>query len=232
LLSKLRPVEPQSHFHFALGSAGHPRVLGVIEQAIRTKRRARLEYRAVSRRGSSSVVHVEPHSLRVAGGQGYFRGWCVERNAERTYKLARVAGIALTDEPATHAPKLTGAQVFAGAVKAWSGEPTVIRVAIEPAVAWLADEYPLSRDQRVLKRPDGGALVEAKVAGIVETAKWVLSWGGFAEALEPVELRALVRRELAKALAKYGAPGPAKTKGRPEVRPRTGRLTQGGTVES
>jgi predicted DNA-binding transcriptional regulator YafY len=233
LLSKLRPVEQQKAFQFAAAQAsGHARTLKLIEQALQTKRRARIEYRSVSRRGSTEVVHVEPYFLRVADAEAYLRGWCVERAAERTYKLARIKAIALTEEKATHSPKSPPDEAFSRAIKAWSGEPTIVRIAIDREVAWLADEYPLVSDQRISKARNGDTVIEAQVAGIVETAKWVLSWGGVAEALEPPELRSMVRGELAKALNKYDAPGPAKTKARPEVRAATGRLTRGGTARA
>jgi proteasome accessory factor C len=233
LLTKLRPVAPQETFQFAtVRASGYTRALTLIEQAIQVKRRTRIEYRAVSRRGSPSVVHVEPYFIRVADGEAYVRGWCVERSAERTYKLARIAAITLTEEQATHSPKGSPGEAFSGAIKAWSGEPTTVRIAIDREFAWLADEYPLAHDQRALKGRNGITVVEAHVAGIVETAKWVLSWGGVAEALEPLELRAMVRSELAKALNKYEKPGPAKTKARTEAGPATGRLTRGGTVRA
>lgn len=227
LLSKVRPVEPQKTFQFAAARAsGYPRAVKLVEQAIQTKRRARIEYRSVSRRGNPNVVHVEPYFLRVADGETYFRGWCVERGAERTYKLARVAGITLTEERATHRPQNPSNEAFSRAIKAWVGEPTVVKISIDRDVAWLAAEYPLVSDQRVVKHRDGGITIEAEVAGIVETAKWVLSWGGVAEALEPPELRSMVRGELAKALHKYDRSGPAK------VRNTTGRLTRGGTARA
>lgn len=231
LLSKLRPVEPQAKFQFAAGRAtGQARTVKLIEQAIQTKRRARIEYRSVSRRGSADVVHVEPYFLRVADGETYLRAWCVERAAERTYKLARVTTIELTDAPATHASKNPPDSAFSRALKAWSGEPTTVRIAIDHDVAWLADEYPLVPDQRTLKARNGSTVIQAEVAGIVETAKWVLSWGGVAEALEPPALRSMVRGELAKALGKYDCPGPAKTRTRAEARSPSTRLTRGGTA--
>jgi predicted DNA-binding transcriptional regulator YafY len=233
LLAKLRPVDPQETFQFAAARAsGHAHTLKLVEQAIQMKRRTRIEYRAVSRRGSPSVVHVEPYFLRVADGEAYVRGWCVERSAERTYKLARIKAIALTEDQATHPPKGSPSEAFSRAIKAWSGEPTTVRIAIDPDVAWLAHEYPLVPDQRTVRGRSGNTVIEADVAGIVETAKWVLSWGGVAEALEPPELRAMVRGELAKALNKYEAPGPAKTKARQEARAATGRLTRGGTARA
>lgn len=233
LLSKLRPVDPQESFQFASArTSGHLRAVKLVEQAIQTKRRARMEYRSVSRRGRTSVVHVEPYFLRVADGETYFRGWCIERGAERTYKLARVGEITLTDEPATHSYEKSPGRAFSRAIKAWVGEPTSVKIGIDREVAWLADEYPLVADQRVVKRRDGGIVIEAEVAGIVEAAKWVLSWGGVAEALEPASLRSSVQSELTKALTKYGKPGPAKTKPPSEVRRSTGRLTKGKTARA
>lgn len=233
LLSKLRPVEPQKTFHFtAARASGHPRAMKLVEQAIQTKRRARIEYRSVSRRGAPDVVHVEPYFLRVADGETYVRGWCVERGAERTYKLARIAGITLTEEPATHTPRSPSNQPFSRAIKAWASDPTTVKISLDREVAWLVDEYPLVPDQRVLTQRDGGVVIEAEVAGVVEAAKWVLSWGGVAEAREPPQLRSMVHGELAKALNKYRAPGPAKAKTRPDVRRVTGRLTRGGTARA
>jgi proteasome accessory factor C len=233
LLSKLRPLEPQATFQFAaVRTSGHSRTLKLVEQAIQTRRRVRIEYRSVSRRGGADVVHVEPYFLRVADGEAYVRAWCVERAAERTYKLARVSAISLTDEQATHIPKTPPNEAFTRSIKAWSGEPTTVRIAIDHELAWLADEYPLVPDQRTSKAPNGKTVIEAEVAGIVEAAKWVLSWGGVAEALEPQGLRSMVRSELAKALNKYRAPGPAKTKAQPEARAATTRLTRGGTARA
>ena len=76
-------------------------------------------------------------------------------------------------------------------------------------VAWLAREYPLP-NQKLVSRPDASVVVEAQVAGLIEVTRWVLAWGGAAEALEPRELREATRTELARALQKYDGPGPTK----------------------
>lgn len=210
LLTKCRPPERQQSFRFPPRGAGRPEVMRVVERALDTRVRARIEYRAASRGGTSSIVHVEPLVLNVAEGQPYLRAYCVERNAERTYKLARVARIELTKDPATYRAPRPPEDSFAHAVKAWSGEPTLVKIQLAPEVAWRADEYPLVSDQKVERRKDGSAVVQAQAAGIVETAQWVLSWGGAAEALEPPALRAAVWAELGKALAKYEGPGTTK----------------------
>lgn len=228
-LTKLQPSEPQQIFQFATKYTRRPEILKLLDRAIRTKRRARIEYRAVSRNGAATTVHVEPFLLRVSGGEPYFRAYCVERGAERTYKIARVRAVELTGDPATHVSGKQSGDRFAGAVKAWSGDLTTVKIALDREVAWLAREYPLVGDQELEQRGDGTALVQARVAGTVEAARWVLSWGGAAEALEPPELRQAVRAELAKGLAKYGGPGPAKAARQKSPRRHSDRRTQAGT---
>lgn len=241
LLAKLRPSERQQVFQFAERGAGKPDVMSVIEKAIELGRRARIEYRAASRGGVPTSVSIEPLVIAVADGRPYVRAFCVERDGERTYKLHRIVKAELSEERASHRPSSLRPAVFALSVKAWSGEPTEVQIKLDAEVAWRAEEYPLIRDQSVVRNPDGTALVRARVAGVVETARWVLGWGGAAEALAPAALRQFVRQELAKANRKYR--GPARTRGHrasnaavvtrgTRSAPRAGRLTQGGTREA
>lgn len=204
-LAKLRPVERQQSFRFATPASAHPEILKLIDRSLHYRKRVRLEYRAASRGGERSQVHAEPLMVSVIGGEPYLRAFCVERAAERTYKIARIAKIELTDQPFTHASKVVKADTFLHSVKAWSGDVRLIRVKLDRKVAWLAREYPLP-GQNVIEASDGSAIVEAKVAGLTEARKWILSWGGAAEALHPSELRTGTHEELTRALAKYRKP--------------------------
>jgi predicted DNA-binding transcriptional regulator YafY len=233
LLSKLKPPERQQRFQFSAKQPGRPNILKVVESALEYGRRARIEYRAASRNGARTSVHIEPLVLTVAE-RPYVRAYCVERNAERTYKIDRIAHIELTQEPSTYRPQQTPIETSSRSVKVWTGDPTTVKIRLEPEVAWRAGEYPLVRDQVITTHRDGSAVLVARVEGIVETTHWVLGWGGAAEALAPAALRDLVRAELAKALGKYQRPGPTKTRGRKEPQQKStrrfaGRLTQVGT---
>ena len=210
LLEKLSPPAAQQNFLFAGRRVGNSEVLKTVERALQLQRRARIEYRAASRGGAAESIHVEPLVFKVAEGEPYLRAYCVERAAERTYKVARIARAELTDEPATYRPAEAPGEVFARSVKAWSGEVTTVRIRLDSDVAWRAHEYPLVPDQTIENEHDGRVIVQARVAGLVEASRWILSWGGAAEALEPPELRNTTRAELAKALGKYDRPGPAK----------------------
>lgn len=210
LLDKLRPLEAQQSLRFADKPAGRPEILRTVEQALHYGRRARIEYRAASRNGDATSVHIEPLLINVADGEPYVRAFCVERGSERTYKVARINDAKLTEEPATYRPMRKPAEAFAHSVKAWSGEPITVRIKLDPNVAWRAAEYPLVSNQSITKLADGAVVVEAHVSGLTEATRWVLSWGSAAEALEPAELRAATTTELAQALRKYDGPGPVK----------------------
>jgi predicted DNA-binding transcriptional regulator YafY len=227
-LHKLRPVEPQQSLRFAGRASGRPELLKAVDQSLRSGKRARIEYRAASRNGAPSSIHIEPLLLNVAEGVPYLRAYCVERAAERTYKLARIAHFELTDEPTTYRPTQAPGEAFAHSVKAWSGETTLVKIKLDPNVAWRAHEYPLVLDQKLVPARDRSVVVEARVAGIVEATRWILSWGGAAEALEPPDLRAATRKELAHALGKYDGPGPVKATPKEKTTGRNARrLTRG-----
>ena len=228
LLEKLNPPAAQQSFLFAARGVGNPEVLKTVERALQLQRRARIEYRAASRGGAAASIHVEPLVFKVAEGEPYLRAYCVERAAERTYKVARIARAELTDEPATYRPAQAPGEMFAGSVKAWSGDVATVRVRLDADVAWRAHEYPLVPDQTLENDHDGKVIVQAQVAGLIEASRWILSWGGAAEALEPPALRNATRAELAKALGKYDRPGPAKATARTKTAERATRRLTGG----
>ena len=211
LLTKFRSPARQQTLRFAPAPPGHPRVLKLIEGAVKARRRLRIEYRAASRGGATSVHTIEPIIVNVRKGEPYLHAFCVERNGERTYKLARIADLQLTEQRATYRRKRTSEDPYEHAVKIWSDEPSLVRVRLSPDVAWLTNEYRLP-EQHVVLEQDGGAIVEARVAGLTEVRRWVLGWGGAAEALHPPALRDAVRGDLATALEKYDGPGPVKAR--------------------
>jgi predicted DNA-binding transcriptional regulator YafY len=184
-----------------------------IDQAIRRGRRARFRYRG-ARDAHETFRFVDPVALRYAGGHLYLIAWDHDREDWRTFKSTRIHHARISPEPADEHPPFDEVELFAGSVKAWSGDPVNVLVRLSPDVASRAHEWPLIADQQLEHSADGSALVHARVAGITEALRWVLSWGAAAEALEPTELREAVREELAGALSHYGPKELAKARER------------------
>lgn len=205
-----------------------PQVVRAIEKALASRRRLFIEYRAATRGGALSRVRIEPLVVSVAEADPYVRAFCVERDEERTYKLSRIQSAEVTAERASYRRKEPSRPPFERAVKAWSGEPQVVKVRLDAEVAWLAREYPLPL-QTEHPSPDGSVVLHAEVAGLVEVRSRILAWGAAAEVLEPLALREEVRAELARALRKYDGPGPAKVSSEKSKGAALRRLKQGAT---
>jgi predicted DNA-binding transcriptional regulator YafY len=179
-------------------------VLSEIERAMERGRRIRVRVRVAKHGGETKAYTIDPLVIRLVGPDPYLDGFAVERNALRTFKVARIEHIAVLDERAQEHPDIDIDALFSDAVKTWSGEETRVRVRIAPEAAWSVREYPLAREQDLFPEPDGAVIVDATVAGLVEVTRWVLSWGRHAEALEPPALRKRVEEELRVALERYG----------------------------
>ena len=182
------------------GSAG---IVRSIDIAMHEGRRLEILVRVAAGGGEERRYLLDPLLLRVVDDNLYLFAWSHERKDTRTFKVARILQAAVRDELADSHKDLVPEEAFRGAVKAWSGSLTRVRVRIRSAVAWLVDEYPLVVGQDVLGESDGSVVVSADVAGLVEPVRWVLSWGRNAEALGPDALREAVAEELAQALQAY-----------------------------
>ena len=211
LTSKPQPQQTSFVFAEPRRALPEPKVVRAVEKALRSRRRLFIEYRAATRHGAVTRVHIEPLLVSVAEADPYVRAFCVERKGERTY--SRIQSARVTAERASYPRKSSEPAPFDRAVKAWSGSSEVVKVRLDADVAWRAREYPLP-GQTEHPNADGSVVLRAEVAGLVEVRSRILAWGAAAEVLQPRQLRDEVRAELAAALRKYDGPGPSK------VRPR------------
>lgn len=184
-----------------------PTVVAQLEAALSRRLRVDLLYRGMSDE-AGTVRRVDPGALHVRDGQLYFWAWALDRDDWRTFKVARIASVTVLDVPAVPHPGLEKVTDLSRAVRVWSGDPVDVTVRLAAPVARLASEYPLVAEQTVEARPDGAVLVHATVAGLVETVRWVLSWGRHAAAVAPDELVDAMRDELQAALDQYETDDP------------------------
>ncbi|MGY1673017.1 helix-turn-helix transcriptional regulator [Geodermatophilus sp. SYSU D00710] len=80
------------------GPTGRPDAAAVVEQALAQRRVVALRYR--DRHGAETRRRVEPHLLARTGDHWYLIAWCRDRDAPRWFRWDRIAGAALTTEPA------------------------------------------------------------------------------------------------------------------------------------
>jgi proteasome accessory factor B len=167
---------------------------------------------------------LQPHHLACVDGQWYLLGYDPERGEARTFVLIRMREVRLTDRkfkrPEGHREKALRADsfgIFSG------GKIRKVVLMFRGLSARLVAEKGWHPTQKLRERSDGSVEVTFRLSHFLELKRWVLSWGGEAEVLEPDDLRAEIREEFKRGLSIYNVEPSQKFK---EVRrggPREGR---------
>jgi proteasome accessory factor B len=206
---------------FAKQRALPPDIIKKLDRAIAGQRRVRIRYRSV-RASAPEWRTVDPLGLRYVKGHIYFIAYDHKRADYVPFKLDRISTVDVLADKADKHPDFDVHAVLGQSATIWKGEGVEVAVRLSAAVARFAKEYPLVVEQTVEDDgPDGACIVRARVAGVMEAMRWVLSWGKEAEALGPKELREAVEAEVTGAARRYA--GRAET-----ARARSGRLARSG----
>jgi proteasome accessory factor BC len=166
-------------------------LIRTFSQAIREQRLVEIEYVAVGEETSTRIV--EPHALERELPWWYVHSWDRTRDAQRSFRLDRMRRAELLKETFEPRPGLEPRKLR---------DVRVARVLFDPEVArWRIERgaLPLAR---------GYALEEIGVGGTDWFVGEILSHRGFAEVLEPEDLRREVAaraKKLKTALAKKPA---------------------------
>jgi proteasome accessory factor C len=161
-------------------------------EAVATARRVRIDY--VTTRGVREVREVDPISFDGVDDAWYLRGWCLTRDAERTFLLDRMASAELLGEAEAHEAATPGDELFQGAS---TDERVTLRL---PAAA-----LPLIADYRGPDDPvriEGeSATVTLRIAHVGILGRIAARLAGGVEILEPAVARAAVADWARSALA-------------------------------
>ncbi len=189
----------------ARGATGAPAPLAVragelaaiqatLAEAVSTGRRVRIDY--VSTRGERQVREVDPLRFDGVDDAWYLRGWCLTRDAERTFLLDRMASAELLGPAEAHEAATPGDELFQGA-------STDERVTLRLPVAAL----PLIADYR---GPDDPVRIEGKRATVTLRiahpgilGRIAARLAGGVEIVEPAVARAAVAHWARAALAAH-----------------------------
>ena len=174
-------------------------VLLPIQQAVVSRRVLRLCYRAP---GQSEPTRrdVEPLGIVFYGGAWYLIAWCRLRKDLRQFKLQRVETLTLLDERFPQRSEFS----MTDYLDRWMAHETQV-----PVRVWFA----ASAVERAKRESYSGFVDSAPAREGVEArlmtfslpwfARWLLSFGMDAEAIEPTELRVLVAKEAERVLRRY-----------------------------
>jgi proteasome accessory factor C len=194
----------------AVGSAGAPAdrvavelaaessVDTVARQALAAGNALRLTYWTASRDATTERV-VDPIRLMTVSGRTYLEAWCRLREDVRTFHLGRVQEVAVLDEPSAPPPGLPSRDPSEGLFQP-GAEDLVVRLALAPAAAWVAEYYPTDS---VVDPGDGSLVVVLRARDEAWVRRLVLSLGSAARVLEPSSLTQRVQDDARAALSAY-----------------------------
>lgn len=127
-------------------------------------------------------------------GKWYLLAWDQKREAMRTFLLARASDLAIQKEIFEVPPEFSVDEYLWTSFGIWSRSGNhKVAVRIHAALAEHVSENVWHPTQEIESGTDGSIVLRFKLGSLVEIAQWVLSWGDQAEALEPPELRELVK---------------------------------------
>jgi predicted DNA-binding transcriptional regulator YafY len=140
---------------------------------------------------------VQTHAL-------YLVGLDETRTAVRTFKVERIADLALTGETFDEPPVDALAATLGRAWDIIADQPPVeVVLRFRPSVAARVGETIWHPSQRTEREADGSLVWRATIAGTIEIRLWVLSWGADVEVVSPAALRSEVADILGRAAAVY-----------------------------
>lgn len=172
-------------------------VLSNVTIALQQNRLLHLRYGGVA--GDTVTERdVEPLRMEATDGRTYLEGFCRTAGAVRTFRIDRIVDIKVGDVITA-----TNAQI---------GETTAPRMAfsakimLRPQVRWALDVHPMRVDKEY---PDGSVTASISVHNRAWLVRLIMSLRGYAELVEPADLRHLLSTQAAAALAAYDQPMPA-----------------------
>ncbi|TCP50896.1 proteasome accessory factor C [Tamaricihabitans halophyticus] len=139
---------------------------------------------------------VDPMRLLVVEGQAYLEAWC--RNAEgvRLFRLDRIDGVDVLDEPADPPPHAAPTDVSAGVFQP-GAHSAAVELRLRPEARWMAEYYPMEETEELA---DGLLRVRMRYSDESWIVRLLLGQGGDVLIDGPPELADRVRQRAVDAL--------------------------------
>jgi proteasome accessory factor B len=189
---KIYSFEEPSH------QAVDPRTFALIEDAIRNKLKITLTYRASWNQAvTERTLHPYIFHYSKIRDTWYLIGHCELRNDIRTFALNRIRTISLTSKHFT-IPESFSIETYMDKSFDQIHENRVYDVLIRfntYQAQWIR-EHRWHPTQQIEEHENGSIILKMQVGALDAVKRWVMRYGSEAEALEPLELRQMIKHEL------------------------------------
>lgn len=180
-----------------------PVVWKIVFSSLRNLKSLRISYRTPGKAVQERELDIY-HMVRFEENW-YVIGYCHLRKQVRTFHLSRIEKAVSIDKEYVipedfNFLKLTGSHFGLY----WTGNEQAVRIKFfKPVVPYIL-ERTWHKSQQIEKNLDGSIILSLKVNHLLELRRWVLSWGGNAEVLEPKQLVDDIKSDLTMMTSNYG----------------------------
>ncbi|OHD07309.1 MAG: hypothetical protein A2Y41_04785 [Spirochaetes bacterium GWB1_36_13] len=173
-----------------------------VVEAIDTSKEISIIYQKV--RGEPGGRVIQPYHIINNAGQLYLVAYCLKSKDLRVFVLSRVLEVKKTDQSFQIPDDF---EIHNFIEKRFGNQPSNeewnIRIRFDKAIAQLISERIWFENQCLKKEKAESVVLEFKTRSLLEIERWVLSWGQYAEVLEPQILKDKVVEELKNAVRHY-----------------------------
>ncbi|RUQ97187.1 WYL domain-containing protein [Labedella endophytica] len=206
LMAKLSRGASAAPSEVAVGSGDLDEALATIRRSVATARSLAFDY--LNARGERERRTVDPLRVESLDADWYVRAWDHGRQAVRTFRLDRMSGLDVTDEPASAEGRDV---VLPETLFQASPDDLSVELELSEAALPLVDDW-IGGSERRRVDPDR-VRVTVRLAHYGALTRLVAGLAGLATVVGPPDARATVERWAGDALANYatggGSPSPA-----------------------
>lgn len=183
----------------ALGPQDNQENLETLREAILGRWQIVAEY--VNQLGERTSRQIDPLRIDFIGRRHYLRGWCHLKQGLRSFRLDRIIGIEITDQPISELG--AAAEIPEEVFGALTNELTV-EISATPEASEIFWNFPAFD---LKSQPDGGTIGKIQVGNLQALGRHVTRYGGEVVVLGPKEARAAVKAFAERAIAGQEEPG-------------------------
>jgi proteasome accessory factor C len=170
----------------------------LVRDALDRARRIHMSY-YVPGRDEATERDVDPMRLLVVEGRTYLEGWCLRAEAVRLFRMDRVLGLTVLDEPASVPAQAQHRDVDLGLFRP-SADDVPVELELSVGGRWVAEYYPC---EHVDELGDGRLRVGLRTPDTRWVRRLALRLGEDGRVISPPGLAAEIREDAAAALAQY-----------------------------
>lgn len=193
-------------YHTTLGSSNYRQRAELIDRlllGIEDRKATHIVYR--SARSTEPVTYeIHPYGLVFHRASLYLVAHSRDHEEVRHFKVDRIDEVEVSAFPFRAPVDFDLSQHLAGSFGVFHGDGDVqVVVKFAPEVARYVEESQWHASQKLQRVKDGSLTAEFRLSSTAEIKQWILSFGKYAEAIDPKELREELRAEVAALVGVY-----------------------------